>query len=99
METQELYCHACNRYVQFNIDTELNGQHIIKCSNCGHEHYRYVYNGRISDRRWGSSNQPSNIVGTTYNTNVISYSASSISTSSTGSTINWTFSSYAASSK
>lgn len=53
MERQELHCHNCNKYVQFSIDTEKDGQHILKCPNCGHEHYRVVRNGKITGERWG----------------------------------------------
>lgn len=55
LERQELFCHNCQSYVQFNLDTEMDGQYILNCPKCGHEHYRYVYKGRISDRRWGQS--------------------------------------------
>jgi transcription elongation factor Elf1 len=37
-EAQELHCHNCDKYVQFTIDTELNGNHVLECPNCGHEH-------------------------------------------------------------
>jgi DNA-directed RNA polymerase subunit RPC12/RpoP len=56
MERQELWCHECEKYVQFDIDTTLNGNHIIKCPNCGHEHLRVVNDGVISETRWGSRN-------------------------------------------
>lgn len=92
VENQELYCHACNKYVQFQLDFELNGQHVIKCPNCGHEHYRYIDNGKISDRRWGSSN-PLNA----YQNQAQVWGFTSASTSSTGGTISWTYSSYGAS--
>jgi hypothetical protein len=55
VERQELYCHACNGYVRFNIDTALDGNHTIICPNCGHEHYRLVNKGVITDIRWKSS--------------------------------------------
>jgi DNA-directed RNA polymerase subunit RPC12/RpoP len=50
---QELHCHNCERYVQFVIDLSLDGKHVLKCPNCGHEHYRIVRNGRITADRWG----------------------------------------------
>jgi len=28
-ERQELWCHECQKYVQFDIDVSLNGQHVI----------------------------------------------------------------------
>jgi hypothetical protein len=55
-EKQELHCHNCNRYVQFEIDLELNGNHVLACPNCGHEHCRVVKDGIITDVRWGQRN-------------------------------------------
>jgi len=63
VEKQELYCHACGMYVQFDLDLDLNGKHVLDCPNCGHEHCRYVHNGRISDRRWDRRNGPQNGLG------------------------------------
>lgn len=54
---QDLYCHACDKNVLFEVPAE-NGRLIVKCPNCGHEHYRLVENGVITSDRWGSSNQP-----------------------------------------
>jgi hypothetical protein len=54
---QELYCHECQQYVQFDIDVSLNGKHIITCPNCGHEHCRVVTNGVITEERWESRNK------------------------------------------
>ena len=55
-ERQELWCHECQKYVQFDIDTELNGNHVIICPECGHEHCRVVENGEITEVRWDSRN-------------------------------------------
>lgn len=55
-EKQELHCHACNQYVQFEINLALNGNHILPCPNCGHEHCRVVRNGRVTGERWDSRN-------------------------------------------
>ena len=68
-EKQELHCHNCNRYVQFDIDMELNGNHVLDCPNCGHEHCRVVKDGVITGDRWDSRNG--------------SYAATSTSTSAT----------------
>jgi len=56
IERQELFCHECKRYVQFDIDVSLNGNHILECPNCGHEHCRVVENGKVTDVRWGQRN-------------------------------------------
>ena len=61
-EKQELHCHECNRYVQFDIDMELNGNHVLNCPNCGHEHCRVVKDGVITEDRWSSRNRGRYIV-------------------------------------
>ena len=55
-ERQELHCHACDNYVQFDIDVEQQGNHVIICPVCGHEHCRVVTNGIITDARWDTRN-------------------------------------------
>jgi len=56
IERQELHCHACNQYVQFDIEMEIDGNHVLKCPNCGHEHCRVVKNGIITGERWAQRN-------------------------------------------
>ena len=63
-ERQEIYCHACGGYVQFVIDLEFDGNHILKCPECGHEHCRVVKNGMITGDRWDSRNGASISVST-----------------------------------
>ena len=54
-EAQELHCHSCNRYVQFSLDLSVDGDYRLDCPSCGHDHYRIVVNGKITERRWGRS--------------------------------------------
>lgn len=63
-ERQELWCHDCNKYVQFDIDVSLNGNHVITCPNCGHEHCRVVKDGVITEVRWDSRNVDMNAYNT-----------------------------------
>jgi len=56
-ERQELWCHDCSKYVQFDIDVSLNGNHVIVCPNCKHEHCRVVKDGKVTEVRWDSRNQ------------------------------------------
>ena len=74
-ETQELHCHECGRYVQFPIDLALDGNHVLECPNCGHEHCRVVRDGIITGERWGSRNGP------TYQVSVYVMTTSATSTS------------------
>lgn len=85
-EIQELYCHDCGRYVQFKLDISLNGNHVIKCPNCDHEHCRVVRDGKITDIRWDSRNQTYYCTVTSVSTTSTWTTYSSVTTSTTGST-------------
>ena len=75
IERQELHCHNCDQYVQFNLDLELNGKHVLNCPKCGHKHYRYIKDGKISDRRWGQDPSQQNVIQVSSVT--VTYSAKS----------------------
>lgn len=49
-------CHQCGKNFVALIDYSLDGNHIIECAHCGHEHYRKILNGKVTEERWGSSN-------------------------------------------
>jgi hypothetical protein len=55
---QELHCHACDSWVQFLLDMSLDGNHVLECPKCGHEHCRVVRRGKITDIRWDQRNGP-----------------------------------------
>lgn len=63
-EKQELWCHNCDKYVQFEIDMELNGNHVLNCPNCNHEHCRVVKDGIITNDRWAQRNGNTYLVTT-----------------------------------
>ena len=73
LESQELHCHNCNNYVQFKLDMGLNGNHVLNCPKCGHQHCRVVKDGKITSERWDSRNRSSYQVNSRY----ISYSQTS----------------------
>lgn len=83
IERQELHCHSCLNYVQFDIDTEQDGNLVLKCPVCGHEHCRVVKDGQVTDERWGSRNPSTNSIGMT-----ISVSSISVTQTSTFQTYN-----------
>ena len=72
IERQELWCHDCQHYVQFDMDLSLNGNHVLNCPNCGHEHCRVVKDGVITDIRWASRNNRIPITASTLSYTVIS---------------------------
>jgi DNA-directed RNA polymerase subunit RPC12/RpoP len=85
IERQELYCHECGRYVQFDIDVSLNGNHVLNCPNCGHEHCRVVKNGIITEDRWNSRNPTYNVSTWSMSTSTTStYDYYSVNTAGTG---------------
>jgi hypothetical protein len=66
---QELWCHACEKVVQFTLEHDLDGCHTIICPNCGHDHYRIVRDGLVTGDRWARSMSQYNAVSvraTTY---------------------------------
>jgi hypothetical protein len=58
VQRQELSCHECGGYVQFDLDLKMNGKHVLKCPKCGHEHCRVVKDGVITSERWDTRNPP-----------------------------------------
>ena len=74
----EIYCHECDNYVRFTLDKSLNGNHVVTCPKCGHEHCRVVKDGEVTGDRWSSRN------GQTYYVTGITASASSYELSYAG---------------
>lgn len=56
MVETEIYCHECNSYFRFDLDASKNGNHVVHCPRCGHEHCRVLENGRITSIRWDRRN-------------------------------------------
>ena len=83
IERQEISCHNCQKHVQFDLDMELNGNHILRCPNCNHEHCRVVKDGIITDDRWDIRNQTYNISSTTTSWTTLSTYQTYIPSSST----------------
>lgn len=80
IERQEIWCHACEGHICFDIDLALDGNHVLKCPKCGHEHCRVVRNGRVTRDRWDRRNGiPTHQVSMT----TAVYSASTTSTTTT----------------
>ena len=51
-EEQSLHCTNCGRLLQFRTKPEKNGNLIIICDYCGHQHCRVVVNGIVTGDRW-----------------------------------------------
>lgn len=47
-------CHQCHKQFVGLLDYSVNGNHIIECAHCGHEHCRVIVDGKITGERWDS---------------------------------------------
>lgn len=47
-------CHDCNKQFVALLDYSINGNHIVQCPTCGHEHCRVIEKGKITEDRWSS---------------------------------------------
>jgi hypothetical protein len=56
-EMTEFYCHWCNGYIRIALDFEFDGNHVIICPKCKHEHCRVIKDGKVTSDRWQSRNQ------------------------------------------
>jgi hypothetical protein len=73
IQRQEIHCHACDKWVQFDLDLELDGNHVLTCPVCGHEHCRVIRGGKITGDRWDQRNGDTFMVSTS-SSSVTNYS-------------------------
>jgi ribosomal protein S27AE len=52
----DMSCTECGKGFIAELDFSLNGNHIIECPRCGHEHCRVIRDGSITEERWSSKN-------------------------------------------
>jgi hypothetical protein len=55
IQRTELNCHACHKNFVAELDLDINGNFVIECAHCAHEHWRTVKDGKITEARWGSA--------------------------------------------
>lgn len=51
-----LYCHHCTGNFLALLDYDIDGQHVVECPHCGHEHCRVIKGGLVTDDRWNGRN-------------------------------------------
>jgi hypothetical protein len=56
IEITEIHCHECNGYIKFALDKDKNGEHVVICPKCKHEHCRIIKDGVVTGDRWSSRN-------------------------------------------
>jgi len=47
-------CHQCSKQFIALLDYRIEGNHVVECPNCGHEHCRVIKGGKVTDDRWDS---------------------------------------------
>jgi uncharacterized Zn finger protein (UPF0148 family) len=50
----DMHCHDCGKTFYASIDFDIDGNHIIICPICGHQHCRVIENGVATSERWDS---------------------------------------------
>lgn len=52
----DMNCTNCQKNFIAEIDHDVNGDYIIHCPHCDHQHYRTIKDGVMTETRWGSDN-------------------------------------------
>ena len=53
----DMFCTECTKNFIAQLDMSLDGNHIVECPHCGHEHCRVVQAGVVTGERWDSRMQ------------------------------------------
>jgi len=48
----DMHCTECSKSFIAQLDMSLEGNHVIECPYCGHEHCRVVTSGKVTGDRW-----------------------------------------------
>ena len=57
----DMHCHECNKTFIAELDFDIDGNHIIECPHCAHEHCRVITQGKITGERWDTRRQRVNV--------------------------------------
>ena len=52
----DMYCHDCDKNFVAKLDLLTDGNHIVECPHCGHEHCRTIKKGKVTGDRWDGRN-------------------------------------------
>lgn len=53
----DMNCSNCSKNFIATLDMGLDGNHVVECPYCGHEHCRVIEKGKVSSDRWDSRRQ------------------------------------------
>jgi len=57
----DMYCTECDRNFIAQLDFSIDGNHVVECPHCGHEHCRVIEEGVVTGDRWSSRYQRINV--------------------------------------
>lgn len=81
VQRTDMHCHNCSNTFVAELEFDINGEHVIECPHCGHEHYRTIKDGEITEARWGSNNDNTKAIPakSVWKSNVIQAQTSTVS--------------------
>ena len=50
-------CSNCHKLMIFTVNFDLNGDHVVVCPHCGHQHCRIIKDGVVTGDRWSSRSE------------------------------------------
>ena len=50
----DMYCHDCDNGFIAELNYSIDGNHVVECPHCGHEHCRVIEDGEVTGERWDS---------------------------------------------
>jgi DNA-directed RNA polymerase subunit RPC12/RpoP len=56
------HCTECQKTFIAELNFDIEGNHIIICPHCGHEHCRTIKNGIITEDRWDTKQHNPNMI-------------------------------------
>jgi len=83
VQRTEMHCHDCSKTFVAELNFDINGNYVIECPKCGHEHCRKIKNGKITRDRWDGRNDNNAIRvkgRSVWKSNVIQAQTSSVAT-------------------
>ncbi len=59
----DMTCTNCDKAFIAQLDFSVDGNHIVECPYCAHEHCRTILKGSITEDRWSSRHQRVSVPG------------------------------------
>ncbi len=57
----DMHCHQCSNAFIATLDVGLDGNHVVECPYCSHEHCRVIEKGVVTKERWDHRHQRVNV--------------------------------------